>query len=261
MVLPPDAPPLAERGAPAGPRQRGRLDPTELAEAAVLADVTVALCLLGFLLPFGAVLVAFAVVPMAALAARHRVRAVLAGGMAAAGASLLVAGTGLTANVAACALVGGYVGAAVRRGWTRSRSVTVAAFCLWPPVAAAAVGVLAVLARTRRLALEQVTNSWHGAARILRHLGAGPVVHHGDTAVAWLVRWWPVTVAGGLLGGLVVAVWITHSLSAPTLHRIGLPTSAWPRDDGDGPPGPVPVRLDDVSARYPGATRATRSPA
>ena len=149
-MLPSDAPPVTQRGAPAEHRARGVLDATELAEAAVLADVTVALCLLGFLLPFGAVFVAFAFVPMAALAARHRVRATIAGGVAAAGASLLVAGTGLTVNVAVCALVGGYVGAAVRRGWSRRRSVGIAAVCLWPPLAAVVVGALAVLSQSRK---------------------------------------------------------------------------------------------------------------
>ena len=255
-MLPSDAPPVPQRGAPAEHRARGVLDPTELAEAAVLADVTVALCLLGFLLPFGAVFVAFAFVPMAALAARHRVRATIAGGVAAAGASLLVAGTGLTVNVGVCALVGGYVGAAVRRGWSRRRSVGIAAVCLWPPLAAVVVGALAVLSQSRRLALEQITNSWRGVARTLNRLGATRLVHAGNTAVAWLVRWWPLTVAALLLIGVVVGVWVAHSLSAPTLRRVGRPPPAWRRKpDGRGAPAPVPVRLDDVSARYPGASR------
>src|SRR6516165_6166737 len=206
-MLPSDAPPVAGPGAPAERRARGRLDASELAEAAVLADVTVALCLLGFLLPFGTVFVAFAVVPMSALAARHRFRAVLAGGVAAAGASLLVAGTGLTANVAICVLLGGFVGAAVRRGWSRTRSVVVAATCLWPPLAAAAIAVLALLSQSRRLALEQITNSWRGLARTLHRLGADRIVHLGNTVVAWLVRWWPIAVAAALLIGVVLGVW------------------------------------------------------
>ena len=255
-MLPSDAPPVAGPGAPAERRARGRLDASELAEAAVLADVTVALCLLGFLLPFGTVFVAFAVVPMSALAARHRFRAVLAGGVAAAGASLLVAGTGLTANVAICVLLGGFVGAAVRRGWSRTRSVVVAATCLWPPLAAAAIAVLALLSQSRRLALEQITNSWRGLARTLHRLGADRIVHLGNTVVAWLVRWWPIAVAAALLIGVVLGVWVVHSLSAPTLRRIGRRQPAWRRvSDGRGAPRPVPVRLDHVSARYPGATR------
>ncbi|HWW45659.1 MAG TPA: hypothetical protein VN180_11360, partial [Acidimicrobiia bacterium] len=152
---------------------RGPLDAAELAEAAVLGDVTVALCLLGFLLPLGTILIALAVVPMAALAARHRLRAVIAGGVASGGVALLAAGTGLAGNVAGCALIGGFVGAAIRRGWSRGRTLAVAGLGLWPPIAALALAVLAVLPRTRRLALEQVTNTWTGAARTARHLGAG----------------------------------------------------------------------------------------
>jgi energy-coupling factor transport system ATP-binding protein len=248
------APPAAAPATAPG-RARGPLTATELAEAAVLADVTVALCLLGFLLPLGGVLIAFAVVPMTALGARHRLRAVLAGAIASSGVALLAAGTGLAGNVVACAVVGGFVGAAIRRGWSRRRTVGMAAVALWPPVAAIALAVLAVFPRARELALEQVTNSWKGLSRTARRIGLGPVVGPGDRAVHWLVTYWPVTVVGGIGFLLVVGVWVVHTLSSPTLRRLA-PPPRWRRVlDDDGAPAPVPVRLDDVTVQYPGARR------
>ncbi|HEY5165603.1 MAG TPA: ABC transporter, partial [Acidimicrobiia bacterium] len=78
----------------------------ELAEAVVLGDLTLALCLVGHLVPLASALFAAAVVPMAAVAARHRVRAVLAGGIAASVVAFLVAGTGLVVSVAGCTVLG-----------------------------------------------------------------------------------------------------------------------------------------------------------
>src|SRR6202011_1661579 len=105
---------------------RRALRPAEVAEAAVLSDVTVALCLLGWLLPFGAVLLAAAVTPMALIALRNRPRAVIAGGVAPMTIAFLIAGTVVTVNVAACAVLGGLIGAGYRRGWGQLRPVATA---------------------------------------------------------------------------------------------------------------------------------------
>ncbi len=245
--------PLA-RDLAAGARPHGPLTAAELAEAAVLGDVTVALCLLGFLLPFGTVLVALAVVPMATLGARHRLRAVLAGGLASGGVAMLAAGTGLAGNVAACALVGGFVGGAIRRGWGVGRALLAALGGLWPAVSAVALAVLAAFPQARRLALEQVTNSWKGASKLLRRVGADRVATAGDHVVRWLVGHWAVTVVAGIGFLLVVAVWVVFQLSQPILRRLGPPQRPWGRlPDGPGAPAPVPVHLEDVRARYPGA--------
>ncbi len=251
VSAPPSGGPVA-----AGPRQRGPLTAAELAEAAVLGDVTVALCLLGFLLPLGAVLVALAVVPMATLGARHRLRAVLAGALASGGVALLAAGTGLAGNVVSCAVVGGFVGAAMRRGWGRGRTLLVAVVALWPLVSAVALAVLAAFPRARRLALEQVTNTWKGLSRLAHRVGLGAVTPPGDHAVRWLVHWWPVTAVAGIGCLLVAGVWVTYQLSWPTLRRVGPPAPRWRRSpDAGGAPAPVPVRLGEVRARYPGAGR------
>ena len=60
----------------------------ELAEAVVLADLTLVLSIASQVLPFGGALLVIAVVPMAAVAARNRLRAVVAGTVAASAVGL-----------------------------------------------------------------------------------------------------------------------------------------------------------------------------
>ncbi|MDQ1427090.1 MAG: energy-coupling factor transport system ATP-binding protein, partial [Acidimicrobiaceae bacterium] len=98
-------------------RGRGPLCPQELAEAAVLADVSVALITIGWLLPATTVFIAAAAAPMAAVAARNRPRAVLAAAIAGTTVGMLIAGTGLASNVAGCAVIGALLGIAWRRKW------------------------------------------------------------------------------------------------------------------------------------------------
>src|SRR6476620_7226765 len=147
----------------------------EVAEAAVLADLTVGMCLLGWLLPLGSVLIAAAVAPMAALGARHRLRVVVAGGIGAVVTSLLLGGLSLAGNVALCAVLGSVVGAAERRGWSRARTLTVAACTIWPIGAGLAVAGLFVFASLRELMLQQAVIGWRGTAVLLRQLGLDAV--------------------------------------------------------------------------------------
>jgi hypothetical protein len=146
----------------------------------VLADVAIALNLLGFILPLGVVLIVLAVVPVAVLGARHRPRAVIACGVAGITASMLVAGSGMAVNVFGCTLLGGAVGSAVRRQWSVRRTVIVVTALLWPPVSLAADGVLVVFGHLRRLIGVQAVNSWRGTARIFRAVGLDPVVRAGN---------------------------------------------------------------------------------
>src|SRR5271169_973220 len=111
--------------------RRGRLQPDELAEAVILADLTLALCLVGHLLPLASALFAAAIVPMAAVSARHRVRAVVAGTVAACVVGFLIAGGGLLTSVVACSVLGAVAGWATRRGWGLARTVLTGVMVLW----------------------------------------------------------------------------------------------------------------------------------
>src|SRR4051812_13019973 len=108
-----------------GPRttpSRG-LRPGELAEAVVLADVSLALTVLGQVVPLGGVLLIAAVVPLAVVAARHRLRAVVTGAVAAAAVGFLVIGTPAVTAMLACGTLGALVGAGDRRGWKSRRTI------------------------------------------------------------------------------------------------------------------------------------------
>src|SRR6185369_6099918 len=146
--------------------RKGPLRAGELAEAVVLADLTLVLSILSQVLPFlGGALLVIAVVPMAAIAARNRLRAVIAGAIAASTVGFMVLGTPVVTTVLACAALGAVVGGAARRGWGLGRTVGAAALFLWPLVALIVDALLWIFSENRKLVLTQIHNSWQG----LRH--------------------------------------------------------------------------------------------
>jgi energy-coupling factor transport system ATP-binding protein len=245
---------------------RGRLRPVELAEAAVLSDLAVGLILLGAFLPGGAILLAMSVTPFAALALRHRVRAVLIGSTAGATVAFLVGGTAVLAQVAASAMLGVAVGVAVRRAWGYPRTVALAVACAWAPAAAVTDGVLWLFTNLRRLTLAQVNVTWRGDRHLLRRFGLAGVAHRGDHVVHWIVRHWWLTLPTAELLATLGATWVARAIARPALARL---QAAFPADvllapdalapsapsPSDAVVDPVPIVLDDVSYRYPGATR------
>ena len=235
-------------------RRRGRLRPDELAESVILADLTLALCLVGHLLPLASALFAAAVVPMATVAARHRLRAVVAGTVAACVVGFLIAGAGLLISVVACAVLGAVVGWSTRRSWGLARTVLVGVLVLWPLASLLTVGALFVLADLRRLLLAQITNSWRGTARNFSDLGLPGVARAVDPAVRWTTRNWWAGLPALLLVLTAAAVAVAWFFAYPTVRRVRA-ALADPRDDvaspaAGGPPAPVPVSLHDVEYRY-----------
>ena len=251
-------------------RGRGPLRPQELAEAAVLADVSVALIAIGWLLPVTTLFILAAIAPMAAIAARNRPRAVIAGAVAGSTVALLIAGTGLASNVVACAVIGTLLGVAWRRRWGMIRMVLVAVAVLWPVAVVGADGLLLVFSQLRTLALDQITNNWDGAKLNLRQIGLVRLTRVIDPVVRWSVSHWAVGVPMALLAGIVGATVCGRILTWPPLLRLELtrlPAPAAPEVPRPGKTrrpeldaaGPVPVRLDGVSYTYPGvATPALR---
>jgi energy-coupling factor transport system ATP-binding protein len=244
-----------------------RLRPGEIAEAAALADVSVALCLLGWLLPLSGVFLAAAVTPMAVVAVRNRSRAVLAGGIAGVTVAFLIAGAGLAINMAGCAIVGALIGIAWRRSWGPARTIGAALALLWPPLAVLSVGLLAVFSSLRKLTLDQLVNTWSGASRTLRDLGLGQIATALDPVVHTAVVHWWVTVPVVLFVAVGVATGISRLLAWPALRRLAsagitvrqeqgrAPESGATVAGSTGPIGPVPVELVGVSHCYPGATQ------
>src|SRR5437868_5021464 len=129
--------------------RHGPLGPGELAEAVVLADVSLALTVVGQVVPFGAALLAAAVVPLAVVAARHRLRAVVTGAIAAAMVGFLVIGTAAFTSMGVCAAIGALVGAGDRRGWSRRRTMATGLATLGPAAAVITDGALLLFSNLR----------------------------------------------------------------------------------------------------------------
>jgi energy-coupling factor transport system ATP-binding protein len=137
-------------------RTRGRLTAGELAEAVVLADLSLALTVVGQVVPLGGALLIAAVIPLAVVAARHRLRAVIAGAIAASAVGFLVIGSAAFTSLAACAALGALVGAGDRRGWTRRKTMFVGLSVLWPIAAATVDLMLLIFSDLRQLVLDQL---------------------------------------------------------------------------------------------------------
>ena len=236
-------------------RTTGPLRPIELATSSVLAGVAVALTVIGWFLPHLGAVAALAVVPLGVVAHRHRLRALLACAFAASTLSFLVAGTGSVSNIVECAVVGGFVGTALRRKW--SFGVVAAAMAVIGPVLAAlSVGLLAVFASIRKLTLEQIRNTWKGTAKLLGGFGVtSGFTHQANHFVTAAIRDWWITV------GVIVIVatfWfaaLAWVLLVPILERLDS-LRALDRLDtepGEGPAAPVPVSFDRAGYRYEGA--------
>jgi energy-coupling factor transporter ATP-binding protein EcfA2/energy-coupling factor transporter transmembrane protein EcfT len=253
---------------------RGPLQPPELATAAVLGGLTVALTIFGWFVPYASAVSILAAVPMAITAFRCRPRAVLASAVAAAGVSFLLAGTGPLAGVAACAVVGGLVGHARRRSWGAWRTMAASIWCVTPIFAVACDAALAALPSLRRLTLAQLRNSLHGLTNLVAgvpHLGPG--AKSVDHAVNTALRYWWASVPVGLTLFAVGLTFMTYYLSIGILSRLESVPRPDLLDDGSDPeadgtpqqapfpnpsiaaagPGPVPAQLTVVSYRYDGA--------
>jgi energy-coupling factor transport system ATP-binding protein len=232
------------------------LDPLELAEAVVLGDLTLALCLVSRFVPLGSALLVLGLLPMAAISARHRLRAAFVGGLAAMFVGFLAAGDRVVGAVAVCTAVGALVGHAHRQRWGPFRTVATGILLFWPLASLLTVGFLAVFTGLRRLTIDQTRNSWSGISQTLRSVRFGGVAHAGDVAVLWATRFWWLVIPIALLASVAASCllgWIAARGTLRSLDGLGRPRSLVFDLDDHRAPAPVPVRMDDVSFRYPGS--------
>lgn len=248
-----------------------RLSGAELAEAALLGDLALVLAIGGWFLPFGTLILAAAAVPVALLAARRRLGAVVAGTLAAAALSVVVAGIGLALEVVVVAVIGGVVGVSMRRGWGSTKSVVLAVLGTWLPLSALGLGLMALFASLRRLALDEVRHAWGGVASLLER-GGRALSLHGlvsaasaiDRAETVLVEHWVVTVPlAGLLGIVLLAV-LARWFALPALRRLeslSVPARVLSPEVSaeEGRPCPLPVELRGVSVAFAGGSRTVLS--
>jgi energy-coupling factor transporter ATP-binding protein EcfA2 len=227
-----------------------------MAEAAILADLSVGLHLLGWFLPFGGVFQAAAITPLAALAVRHRNRAVAVATVAGAAISFLVGGLGLAVQMGVSGILAVAVGTAFKRGWGMLRMLAAAVATAGVALVAVTMAILVAFPRLRNLTLEQVRISWRGVARVLEWAHLHGAVSAGNTVVDWLLAHWWVAVPVAELFSVVGVAIMARIFFVPAVRRLADAAAVLaplPRVADTGRPQPVPVRLDHVSYRYPGA--------
>ncbi len=210
----------------------GRLGPRELAEAVVMADLAVLVLLVARLTPFAGVGSAVAAVPVAVLATRHRVRAVVVAGWIVTVLVFLLAGFGTAQSALVAVLWGAVAGRAWAGGWSAPRAIAVTLAVGWSTVTAATVAVLAALPGFRRLILDQIAVQWDGLATLLRRAGAEGAASAGDRAIGTILDRWFVTVPALQLLLAVGLALLVRAVAAPTLARVDASFAAAPANPG-----------------------------
>ncbi|MFT4201181.1 ABC transporter ATP-binding protein [Gordonia sp. (in: high G+C Gram-positive bacteria)] len=253
---------------------RGPLRPHEVALAAVLGGLTVATVFVAQVLPILTSVGLLAPVPLALVGQRTRPRALVAVVVAAAGVAFALAGLSAAIAVVGAGVIGGLVGEFKRRGRGRA-SFTAASLLIAPIMGGLTVVVLLVLAPLRRLVLETLKNTVDGAAKAVDSVADAvakvmpdsvAAVHHTADATrslshAFVTYWWAFLWASGTLSTLL-SLFIAWWLVGGVIDRVRAIPSVDTLDDsrrdltGTAIVGPLPVKLDHVGFRYPGASAA-----
>jgi energy-coupling factor transporter ATP-binding protein EcfA2 len=243
-----------------------------------MAALCAATAIISIVVPFAGALALLGTVPMGLLAYRYRFRALVAATVAAGLIAFLIAGLGGLMTVANNAYIGGLTGVIKRRG--RGVPTVLVVSCIAGAVFnVVAVGALAVLSRLRQLIFDTITADTDGIAAVLTSIGRfasahpfplstriGPALEATGRGLQWFVgqvlHYWPLLLfANGLVSLVVVSLIGWWALSrvldrmrgVPDVHKLDAPLD-------NAPVGPVPVRLDKVSFRYPHADQDALRP-
>ncbi|WP_083667478.1 DUF2232 domain-containing protein [Mycobacterium sp. SP-6446] len=238
-------------------RRGGSLRPVELAQASVMGALCAVIAIISVVIPFAAGLALLGTVPTGLLAYRYRLRVLLAATVAAGMIAFLIAGLGGLMTVIHCAYIGGLTGVVKRRG-RGTFTVVVSSLIAGVAFGVMSVGALTVMTRLRHLIFDVMTSNVHGVASFLGrvHLQrpADALMRYFSWALGYW-QWWMVAYYG--LGIMVVSLIGWWALSRLLERMRGLPDvhklEAWDGGEGNASVGPVPVRLDRVRFRYPGA--------
>src|ERR1700730_25996 len=238
-----------------GVGQARSLRPSELAQASVMGALCAAIAIVAVVLPHAGALGLLGSVPMGLLAYRYRLRVLITGTVAAAVIGFLVVGLSGFGAVALCAYVGGLAGI-VKRRHRGTPTVIAASVGAGFVVGAVVVIALTVLVRLRQLVFRAITAAVNGVATVMGrvpHLQA--VAQELKRFFAEALNYWQWFVLGyavvAIMGASVIGWWALSRVlqrlrGVPDVHKLDAPAST-------GPIQPVPVRLDEVSLRYPHA--------
>ena len=236
-----------------------------------MAALCAATAIIAVVVPFAGALALLGMVPMGLLAYRYRIRVLIAAVVAAGVIAFLIAGLGGLITVVHSAYVGGLTGV-VKRRRLGTRTVIVASFVAGAVLGGVSVAALAVLARLRHLIFDAITANVDGISAVLRAIGrfatdhpfplSGPIrvgVELAADRLKWFLaealHYWPWLLLGhGIVSVVVVSLIGWWALSRvlerlrgiPDVHKLDAPVE-------DPPIAPVPVRLEQVRFRYPGA--------
>ena len=221
-----------------------------------MAALCAVIAIVSVIVPFAAGVALLGTVPMALLAYRFRLRALFAATVAAAVIAFLIAGLGGFMAVFHSAYVGGLVGIVKRKG-RGTPTVIISSLVAGVAFGAVSVGSLAVMTRLRHLLLQVMTANVDGLAAFLGRAHLQGLAAGLKRGLVEAVNYWPWVLLGwcvvlvlvvSLIGWWALSRLIARLRGIPDLHELDAPAAA-----EDAPIGPIPVRLDRVRFRYPGA--------
>jgi energy-coupling factor transport system ATP-binding protein len=233
-----------------------------MAQASVMAALSAATAIVAVVVPFAAGLSLLGTVPMGLLAYRYRLRVLVAATIAGSLIAFLVAGMGGMMTVVECAYIGGLVGLVKRRN-RGTPTVIVVGACAGVAFGAVSVGALTVLARLRNLIFESITANVNGVARALSHVPyMQPVSERMKDGFPKVLTYWPWLIGGSSALGILIITLIGWWALSRVLTRLSKLSNLQKLDTqaDDGVIAPLPVRLHDVTFRYPNADHDALGP-
>ncbi len=232
-----------------------------MAHAAVMGALTAVIAIVSVVVPFAAGLGLLGTVPMALLAYRYRLRLLVAATFAGAVIAFLIAGAGGLMGVVTSAYIGGLTGI-VKRERRGLPTVVVTGLIAGVLFAGVHIALVAVLTRLRHLVFAAITANFDGIAAALNHAQLHDAAADTKHYVALGLQYWPLVLLVhfvvsvqivSLIGWWALSRVLTRMHGIPDVHKLDAPVTGADQDGPDRPVGPVPMRLDHVSFRYPGA--------
>ncbi len=216
------------------------------------------IAIISVVVPFAAGLALLGTVPTGLLAYRYRLRVLTAATVAAGVIAFLIAGLGGFMTVVHCVYIGGLTGVIKRKG-RGTPTVIVSSLIAGVALGAAHVAALTVMTRLRHLIFKVMTANVDGVAAFMNRAHMQGAAADLKRYFAVGLHYWPwvllVFYGIGIMIVSLIGWWALSRLlermrRIPDVHKLDV----WGGGQGEeGPVGPVPVRLDRVHFRYPGA--------
>ncbi|OBK95391.1 cobalt ABC transporter ATP-binding protein [Mycobacterium asiaticum] len=223
----------------------------------MMAALCAVTAIISVVVPFAAGIALLGTVPAGLLAYRHRLRVLMTATIAAGLIAFLIAGGGGFMGVFQSAYIGGLTGF-IKRKDRGTPTVVVTSFVAGVVFGAGNVALLMVLTRLRHLMRDAITANVDGLASFFGRVHLEAVGAWLKVGYAFSLRYWQVMLLGlvtiGVMVMSLVGWWALSRLlermrGIPDVHKLDAPAG----DLENAAVGPVPVRLDNVRFRYPGA--------